>query len=153
MDCGGHDRETKNSINLHMSTQTSQFAPELYFKLVAPAVDFYQKAFGAAVVRTFANDDGGLHVAELSIHGAVFYLHEELSWSKQRSPEGLGGTTVLLGIFVDDPDALMDKALAAGGQELHPMQDYFYGLRQGTVADPFGHHWMIQKRIPEFEGA
>jgi PhnB protein len=50
-------------------------------------------------------------------------------------------------VFVDDPDRLMASALAAGGREISPMQDYFYGFRQGIVADPFGHHWMIQKKI------
>lgn len=126
----------------------AQFAPELVLKVVAPAVDYYQQAFGAVVVRLFNNDDGSIHVAELSIGGSLFHLHEEMPGSPQRrSPETLGGTSVLLGIFVDDPDGLMAGALAAGGREISPMQDYFYGFRQGIVADPFGHQWMIQKRI------
>ena len=112
-------------------------------------MEFYKKAFGAVELRVFPNDDGSLHVAELSISGALFHLHEEMPGSRERSPEELGGTTVLLGLFTDDPDALMTSALAAGGQELSPMQDYFYGYRQGVVGDPFGFHWMLQKRIPE----
>ncbi len=55
----------------------------------------------------------------------------------------------MLGIFVDDPDALMASALAAGAREIHPMQDHFYGLRQGALIDPFGHQWILQKKIPE----
>ena len=134
-----------------MSNITGQayFAPQLSLKIVAPAMEFYKKAFGAVELRTFSNDDGSLHVAELSIGGALFHLHEEMAWSAERSPEELGGTTVLLGLFAEDPDALMASVLAAGGQELSPMQDYFYGYRQGVVADPFGFHWMLQKRIPE----
>lgn len=126
----------------------AHFAPELLLKVVAPAVDYYKKAFGALEVRRFANDDGSIHVAELSIGGALFHLHEEMPGSPfRRSPETLGGTTVLLGLFVDDPDVLMAGALAAGGREISPMQDYFYGFRQGIVEDPFGHQWMIQKRL------
>lgn len=134
-----------------MSNITGQayFAPQLSLKIVAPAMEFYKKAFGAVELRTFPNDDGSLHVAELSIGGALFHLHEEMPGSAERSPEELGGTTVLLGLFAADPDALMASALAAGGQQLSPMQDYFYGYRQGIVADPFGFHWMLQKRIPE----
>ncbi|HWB91557.1 MAG TPA: VOC family protein [Puia sp.] len=129
-------------------TQRAQFAPELVLKVVAPAVDYYKKAFGAEESRLFTNDDGSIHVAELSIGGSLFHLHEEVPGSPQRrSPETLGGTSVLLGVFVDDPDRLMASALAAGGREISPMQDYFYGFRQGIVADPFGHHWMIQKKI------
>jgi PhnB protein len=127
----------------------THFAPQLSLKVVAPAMEYYKKAFGAVELRRFVNDDGSLHVAELSIGGALFHLHEEMPGSAERSPEALGGTTVLLGVFLEDPDALMARALAAGGRELSPMQDYFYGYRQGVVADPFGFHWMLQKSIPE----
>ena len=130
-----------------MST-LAQFAPELVLKVVAPAVDYYKKAFGAVESRLFTNDDGSVHVAELSIGGSLFHLHEEMPGSlERRAPQTLGGTSVLLGIFVDDPDGLMESALEAGGREISPMQDYFYGFRQGIVEDPFGHQWMIQKRI------
>ncbi|HEV2482296.1 MAG TPA: VOC family protein [Puia sp.] len=131
-------------------TERAQFAPELVLKIVAPAVEYYQKAFGATVVRLFNNDDGSIHVAELSIGGSLFHLHEEMPGSPQRrSPETLGGTSVLLGIFLDDsdPDHMMASALVAGGKQVSAMQDYFYGYRQGIVADPFGHQWMIQKKI------
>jgi PhnB protein len=141
-------------------TERAQFAPELVLKVVAPAVEYYRKAFGAKVIRVFANNDEGafegdsypdgleIHVAELSIGGSVFHLHEEMPNSPQRrSPETLGGTSVLLGLFVDDPDHMMASALVAGGKQISAMQDYFYGYRQGIVADPFGHQWMIQKRI------
>jgi PhnB protein len=146
MDRGGNNY--KKTLNMSTLTEKAQFAPELVLKVVAPAVDFYQQAFGATVVRLFNNDDGSIHVAELNIGGSVFHLHEEVPSSpERRSPETLGGTSVLLGIFVEDPDAMMASALKAGGKQLSAMQDYFYGFRQGIVADPFGHHWMIQKRI------
>jgi PhnB protein len=132
---------------MNTSTGSAQFAPQLSLKIVAPAVEFYKKAFGATEIRIFSNDDGSVHVAELAIGVALFHLHEETPNSKELAPSGLGATTVLIGLFVDDPDKLMANALAAGGRELEPMQDYFYGYRQGTVADPFGHHWMLQKRI------
>jgi PhnB protein len=129
-------------------TQRAQFAPELVLKVLAPAVDYYKKAFGAEEVRLFANDDGSIHVAELSFGGSLFHLHEEMPGSSERrSPETLGGTSVLLGLFVEDPDQVMASALLAGGRQVSAMQDYFYGFRQGIVADPFGHQWMIQKKI------
>jgi len=123
------------------------FAPQLVLRVLAPAVDFYKKAFGVEVLRLFNNADGSIHVAELALDGAVFFLHEQMPGSQERAPESSGGTTVLITFFVADPDILMTRALEAGARELSPMQDYDYGYRQGVVVDPFGHHWMIQKKI------
>ncbi|MDO6432182.1 VOC family protein [Flavitalea sp. BT771] len=134
-----------------MSNQTgtgkASFAPSLTLRVLAPALQFYKDAFGVVELKRYSNDDGSIHVAELMLEGTEFYLHEEMPGSQGRSPESVKGTTVELVIFVPDPDALMARALAAGGKEAHPMQDYFYGLRQGTVEDPFGHLWTFQKRI------
>jgi PhnB protein len=30
---------------------------------------------------------------------------------------------------------------------ISPLQTFEYGYRQGVVADPFGHQWLIQKRV------
>jgi PhnB protein len=78
----------------------------------------------------------------------VFHLHQEMPGpEKERAPETIGGTTVDLGVFLDDPDALMDSALSAGASLIHPMKDYEYGYRQGSFKDPFGHHWTLQKKL------
>jgi PhnB protein len=132
-----------------MNKNSTQFAPELIFEVVAPAVEFYKKAFGAEEELIIKNEDGSIHVAELSLQGAVFHLHQEMPGRVDRGPKGLGGTTVVLGIFVDDPDALMDKAVGAGARVLHEMKSHSYGYRQGTVEDPFGHHWTFQKVVGE----
>lgn len=125
------------------------FAPELIFDVVAPAVEFYKKAFGAEEELIVKNEDGSIHVAELSLQGAIFHLHQEMPGNTGRGPKGLGGTTVSLGVFADDPDALMDRAIAAGARVLNPMKSHEYGYRQGTVEDPFGHQWTFQKVVGE----
>jgi len=126
----------------------TEFAPVLALKVVAPAVEFYKKAFGVEEVLIVKNEDGSIHVAELSLQGALFHLHEEMPGpGKERAPQTAGGTTVELGLFLDDPDSLMDKALAAGARLVHPMKDYEYGYRQGSFEDPFGHHWTLQKKL------
>ncbi len=61
------------------------------------------------------------------------------------SPEQLKATTNVIGTFTPDPDALFNKAVAAGAKVSSPIQDYEYGYRQGIVIDPFGHQWLIQK--------
>jgi PhnB protein len=54
------------------------FAPLIYVKKVVPAMAFYQKAFDAVVLRHWDNEDGSVHVAEMSIDGNLFHLHEEV---------------------------------------------------------------------------
>ncbi len=90
---------------------------------------------------------GSVHVAEMSIEVALFHLHEEVDRCTKLSPERLGGTTVIIGLFVADPDALTAKAIAAGAIETSPVQDYDHGYRQASITDPFGHYWTFQKRL------
>ena len=129
-----------------MKENSTFFAPMIYLKVVAPAIEFYKKAFDAIVLRQWNNDDGSVHVAEMSIDGALFHLHEEVTRINEMSPETLKGTCIAIGLFVDDVHALMAKAVAAGGKELDPVTDYDYEYRQGCVADPFGHHWLLEKK-------
>lgn len=122
------------------------FAPQLYINKDVKDISFYANAFGATENLCFYNDDGSIHVAELSIDGAIFYVHEVMQ-PAQISPSQHNGTTVLVALFVPDVDAAMQRAIAAGAIEKTAAQDYDYGYRQGEIVDPFGHHWMIQKRI------
>ena len=130
-----------------MEVQSTFFAPQLYLTNVAAAMEFYNKAFDAIELRRWKNEDGSVHVAELFIDGALFHLHEDVPGKNEVSPEKLMGTTVVIGLFVMDPDKVMTKAIAAGGKEKSPVKDYEYGYRQGSFTDPFGHHWLIEKKI------
>lgn len=130
-----------------MKENSTFFAPMLYLKKVAPAIEFYKKAFDAIELRRWSNDDGSVHVAEMSIDGALFHMHEEVTRISELSPETLKATTIVIGLFVSDPHAVMTKAIAAGGTEIDPVKDYDYNYRQGRVADPFGHHWLLEKKI------
>ena len=123
------------------------FAPQLYIRSGVENIEFYTKAFGAIERNRVTNDDGSLHVAELSINGTIFHLHEEVAKSGPFSPEKYNGTTTKIGLFVPDVDAVMNTALAAGAIEVSPAQDYDYGYRQGEIKDPFGHIWLIEMRI------
>jgi PhnB protein len=93
------------------------------------------------------NDAGSHHVAEFSLQGQLFHLHENSERTACIDPVTLGGSTALVGLFIDDMNAWMTRAVAAGAEELSPAQDYDYGYRQGVVKDPFGHKWMIEQRI------
>ncbi len=123
-----------------------QFAPQLYINNGVKDISFYANAFGTTENLCFYNDDDSIHVAELSMDGTVFYVHEVMQ-PTQLSPDQANGTTTLIALFVDDVNAVMQRAIAAGAVEISTAQDYDYGYRQGEIRDPFGHYWMIQKRI------
>ena len=63
------------------------------------------------------------------------------------SPDKHNACTCCIGLFVPDVDAVMNQAILAGATEISPAEDYEYGYRQGTIKDPFGHFWQIQKKI------
>jgi len=123
------------------------FAPNFYVLNVADAIAFYKKAFNAAELRRFSNDDGSVHVAEMMIGDAMFHIHEETQRHNKLSPATLNGTTVEVGVFIKDVDGMFHQALSAGASEVSPPQDYEYGYRQASIKDPFGHHWTFQKKI------
>ncbi|MEP6846424.1 MAG: VOC family protein [Panacibacter sp.] len=123
------------------------FAPILYLNNVADAIQFYKAAFAAKELRRWSNDDGSVHVAEMTIENALFRLHEEVTRKAELSPHTLGDSSVIIGLFVENPDEGVAKAVAAGATETSPVKDYDYGYRQGNITDPFGHHWTIEKSI------
>lgn len=127
--------------------RTIMFAPELFINNGVKDISFYENAFGASEQMRFSNDDGSIHVAELAIDGAIFHIHEITAKRYFFSPDKNNGTTTCVGLFVPDVDEVMSKAISAGAIEISPAQNYEYGYRQGTIKDPFGHYWQIQKKI------
>ena len=125
--------------------------PELYPFLavrdVAGAVDFYVRAFDAVEEgeRLLAPDDR--QVAVLQIAGQHLGVATEAPELGTPSPETVGSTTVRISLEVDDPDAVYIQAVAAGATAMFPMADQPYGMRQGRVVDPFGHHWLVGRRL------
>ena len=110
------------------------------------AIEFYRKALGAAEVSRLKTPTGQI-VAEMSIEGQSFFVVDENPKAYNMSPKSLGGTTVRMSLVVDDPDAATQRALAAGASVVFPVADQPYGLRQGRVQDPYGHHWLIGKPL------
>jgi len=84
----------------------------------------------------------------MEIDGAEFLVVDENPQAFNVSPQTLGGTTVRISLVVDDPDHLAARAIAAGAREVFPVSDQPYGMRQGRVQDPYGHHWLIGKPLP-----
>lgn len=117
------------------------------------AMDFYTRAFSARELFRLTEPDGRVGHAEMDFEGHTLMLSEEYPDMGVRSPESLGATPVTLHLHVDDADALVARAVAAGGSLERAPEDHFYGERSGTVRDPFGHRWLIghdiEKVTPE----
>ena len=86
---------------------------------------------------------GGVGHAEISIGDSVIMLADEFPSMNALSPKSVGGTPVLIHLYVEDVDAVFQRSVQAGAKVLQPVQDKFYGDRSGTVIDPFGHQWSI----------
>lgn len=110
------------------------------------AIAFYVQAFGATVRERF-EAPGGVVVAVLEVGGMPFGVATEAPQLGTPSPETAGATTVRVSLHVEDPDAAAAKAIAAGAKEMFAVADQPYGLRQGRVVDPFGHHWLIANGV------
>ena len=63
-----------------------------------------------------------------------------------KSPEMLGGTGVRIILLVNNADAVVERAVAAGARVAMPVQDMFWGGRYGKIVDPFGHEWGINQQ-------
>ena len=118
--------------------------PHLVVKGASQAIDFYKKAFGAEEIKRMPGPDGkSLIHAELKIGNSRLMLVDEFPEMNARGPETIGGTPVTIHMFVEDADAVFNRALDAGAQVRMPLADMFWGDRYGVVADPFGHLWSI----------
>jgi PhnB protein len=126
----------------------SSLTPMLTVKNAVAAVDFYRSAFNAVEQARFTAPAGQV-VAEMAIDGLQFFVVDENPQAFNLSPKSLNGTTVRINLVVDDPDATAASAIAAGASEIFPVADQPYGFRQGRVADPDGHHWLIGKPLAE----
>lgn len=121
----------------------------LRMKDAAKAIDFYQRAFGATEkFRLCEPGSDRVGHAELEFgEGGILMLSDEFPEFGIQGPQTLGGTTLSVHLHVDDADALIERAVAAGATVVRPAADQFYGERSGTVRDPFGHEWNIGHEI------
>jgi len=128
-------------------TNNTFFAPQLFIPHGMRDLSFYQNALGAIELRRWNNDDGSVHVAELSINNVLFHIHEERETAGRFSPQSANGTTALIGLFVLSVDDLVDRAVKAGAILKSSPKTYDYDYRQAEIEDPFGHLWLIQQKV------
>jgi PhnB protein len=123
-----------------------KITPMLSLRGAANASDWYQKAFGARETSRSTAPNGKI-VALLAIGDAEFGVVDETPEVGNLSPETLDGTSVRISLRVADPDAVAQRAIDFGAELLFPVEDQPYGMRQGRIRDPFGHHWLIGRPL------
>jgi PhnB protein len=133
--------KAKRAVPEGFHTVTAQ----LTLDQAADAIAWYTQALGAEEVSRATGPDGKIMHAELRIGDSRIMVNDAMMGG--RGPKALGGSPVSLWIYVDDCDALFNRAVAAGGQVMRgPMgelQDQFWGDRSGTFTDPHGYTWTI----------
>jgi PhnB protein len=107
------------------------------------AIEFYKKAFGATELLRLAGPGGRVGHAENKIGDSPIMLADEFPEMGARGPKSFGGSPVTIHLYVDDVDAVAERAVAAGAEVTRPVKDQFYGDRSGTFTDPFGHVWNV----------
>jgi PhnB protein len=118
--------------------------PQLICDNAAKAIDWYKQALGAEEVSRHTGPDGNIMHAEIRIGDSRIMLNDAMMGGK--GPLALGGSPISLWIYVEDCDALFNRAVGAGGQVRMPMADQFWGDRCGSVSDPHGYSWTVATR-------
>lgn len=128
-------------------TASTRIMPQLSVRRGNEAVAFYRAAFGAIEEhRVGGADEDEAVVAQLSVGGASFWVSDESPAHGNFSPESLQGSTTRMLLVIDDPEAAVDRAVAAGATVVYAVDDR-HGWRLGRIADPFGHHWEIGRPL------
>jgi PhnB protein len=123
--------------------------PYLIVDDAARALDYYARVFGARERIRMPGPGGKVGHAEIDLGGSVLMLADEAPDMGARGPRAYGGSAVSIMLYVDDVDATVKAAVAAGGRVLRPVEDKFYGDRSGTIEDPFGHQWHVSTHIED----
>jgi uncharacterized glyoxalase superfamily protein PhnB len=117
--------------------------PHLICAGAAAALEFYKKAFQAVELLRLPAPDGKLMHAQIRIGDSSVMLAEECAEWGSLGPKALKGSSVTIHVYVEDADALFERAVKAGAKPVLPVSDMFWGDRYGVVEDPFGHRWSI----------
>ncbi|HXZ02106.1 MAG TPA: VOC family protein [Stellaceae bacterium] len=130
----------------HLPEGYHTLTPYLIVDGAARAIAFYKAAFGAVEVLRLDGPGGTIGHAEIVIGDSRLMLADEHPEFDAQSPRRLGGSPVTLHLYVDDADAWIARAVAAGASPTRPVENQFYGDRIGGIRDPFGYVWWCATR-------
>jgi PhnB protein len=117
--------------------------PQLTLDNAAQTIEWYNRALGAEEIDRSVGPDGKIMHAELRIGDSRFMVNDVMMG---KGPQAFGGSPASLWLYVENCDALFNRAVAAGAEVQMPMADQFWGDRGGAVTDPAGYTWWIATR-------
>jgi PhnB protein len=121
--------------------------PHLVCAGASDAIEFYKKAFNAIETSRLPGPDGKLMHGSIRIGDSTVMLVDEAPQHGTLGPKSLKGSPVIIHLYVDDADAFVAKAAAAGAKITMPVSDMFWGDRYGQLEDPYGHHWSVATHV------
>jgi PhnB protein len=122
--------------------------PHLTVRNGVEMIEFYKKAFGAKEVRRSVAPDGkSLLHADLQIGDSRMLMNDEFPQMGSFAPSGPNGSSVTITLYVEDVDALYNRAVQAGAKVVMPLTDQFWGDRYSVVTDPSGHRWALSSHV------
>jgi PhnB protein len=124
-------------------------SPYLVIDGAAAAIDFYREVLGATERGRIPGPEGRVGHAELQLGDGLIMLADEYPEMNIRGPRAYGGSPVTISVYVEDVDAVVERAVAAGATVLRPLEDRFYGDRACEFEDPFGHRWSVASRVED----
>ncbi|MDB5100748.1 MAG: hypothetical protein JWM80_5169 [Cyanobacteria bacterium RYN_339] len=113
------------------------------------SIAFYKKAFGFQEMMSMPGPGGKIIHAELMLGDILIFVNDSFPEHSGgvKSPQELGGTTVVLNLNVANADEAFDQAIKAGAKSFMPVEDTFWGARYGQVIDPYGHYWALNQSV------
>lgn len=123
----------------------TEVIPRLVVADAAGAVSFYERALGATEGKRYTDDDGRIVHTELTIGSSRIHLKDE--GDGDPAPTSLGGTPVIMHLGVTDADAAARSLVEAGATVVFPVADHGYGSKDGRLADPYGHLWIVSEPL------
>ena len=121
--------------------------PHLICAGASDAIEFYKKAFKAVELGRVAGPQGKLLHALIRIGNSAVMLVDEFPDWGSFGPKSLKGSPVTIHLYVEDVDAFVERAVAAGAKVTMPLDDTFWGDRYGKLEDPFGHQWSVATHV------
>ena len=126
--------------------------PMLVCRDAAAEIEFLRAAFGAVELSRRSAPDGSVLHATLGIGELLIMLHGETERLASRAPQPDGSSPVVIYLYLEDVDAVIARAVAAGARILTPLADQPWGDRMGRIVDPAGHVWNVASRVDENSG-
>jgi PhnB protein len=123
--------------------------PMLVCRDAAAEIDFCKSAFGAVELSRRSGQDGTVVHATLAIGGAMIMVHGETPNLASRAPQADGSSSVVIYLYLEGVDAVIERAVVAGARILLPATNMFWGDRVGRIIDPAGHVWNVATHIEQ----